>query len=129
FEDKIKTKNIELNKLSPKKGKLRPSALVLDDNKNILLINSWDNSLFKINLKEEDLLNYINVGKYPISISLFKDKIYVLNSDSSSISINDKKEFINIENIFIDGYLTDKEVDIINEKVYIVNWERNTISI
>lgn len=129
YGDRINVENIELKKFLPKNKKLRPIYLTLDKNKNILLLNSWDNSLFRLNIKGKSLLNSITTGRYPSSLSLFKGKIYVLNSDSSSISVIDEKEFVNIENVFLAGYLTDMELDRVKRKLYIVNWGKNSISI
>lgn len=124
--NKINIEQIELNKLSLKEKRIGPLK-VIRDNGNLLLINSLDDSLFKINIKEKTLLKSIKMGRYPIDIILYKEKIYVLNSDSSSLFIIDREKLILLESISIGGKLTDIEIDKRNEIIYIGNWDRELI--
>src|SRR5699024_10654933 len=128
YGDIIKLTNIDLKTLYNKEGRIGPSDLVVDDNKDLLIINSLDDSLFKINIENKKLLYYLKVGRYPLNISIFKDRVYVLNYDSRSIFIIDKKDFILLESISIGGKLTDMVIDEMNGKIYISNWEKKSIS-
>src|SRR5699024_2503613 len=90
--------------------------------------NSLDDSLFKINIENKNLLDYIMGGRYPLNRSIFKDRVYVLSYDSSSIFIIDKTDFILLESISIGGQLTDMVRENMHGKIYITNWEKKSIS-
>lgn len=129
--------NIDLKELVSKKNKcikpqmldkIGPIALTKDRHGNLLVINSWDDSLFRIDIQKMILMESIKVGRYPINIKLFADKIYVLNADSSSLSIIDEKDFILLESINLGGKPTDLQIDEENENIYIANYDNYNLS-
>ncbi len=67
----------------------------------IYTVNSYDNSIFKINIKKYIIEAYAYVGKFPTHLAIFKDRIFIANSDSNSVSVVDKKTFELIENISV----------------------------
>ena len=129
----LKTKKlirkIPLRKLLGENGRIGPSNMKMSKDGFLYLVNSYDDSLVKIDINNLTLINYIKVGRYPICLSLLKDKIYVVNSDSNSISIIDENEFTSIENISLGERPTDIAIDKEGYKVFVANANSHSISI
>lgn len=129
-------KNIYLKDLKYKNGgfianlirrKMGPLDVVVDENLNLFVLNSYDESVIKVDLVNDTINKIANVGKNPVCIKVFNEKIYVLNCDSNSLSIIDKKTNELIEEIFLGEKPTDLQVDEIENKLYIANSNRNSI--
>lgn len=108
-------------------NKIGPTEMLRDSYGNLLVINSWDDSLFRIDLEEMILLESVKVGRYPLNIKLFNNKLYVLNADSSSLSIIDEKDLLVLESINLGGRPTDLTIDEIGKNIYITNYENNKL--
>ncbi|MTI69740.1 MAG: YncE family protein [Firmicutes bacterium] len=97
---------------------------------NILYsVNSYNNTLYKIDIEKEKVINSVHVGSYPTHMVLINNKIYITNSDSNSISVVDEDKFQLIENIAVN----EKPHDIVyykkNREIYIANSNGYSISI
>ena len=61
------------------------------------------------------------VGKYPTCIRYYKSNLYIVNSDSNSVSVVEESSFSLLENIPVGEKPIDIEVDEKNDKLYIAN--------
>ncbi len=136
LKDKKESKTILLKKLKKENensfqenDQLGPFDMVLGDKEIIYITNSYDNSIMKIDIENDRLLNYIKVGRNPTCIKKFDGKIYIANSDSNSISVVDEESFSLIEDISVGEKPTDIEIDEENLKVLIANGNCFTISV
>lgn len=109
--------------------KLGPIDLCFDEYGILLLVNSNDDSIFKIDLENKVLINMAKVGRHPVNVKVYKDKIYILNSDSNAISVLDNKEFKLIENINIGENPIDMLIDKLRDNIYTLNLQDFTINI
>ena len=129
----LKTKktvqNIPLRKLLGKGENIGPNQMQIGKDGLLYLVNSYDDSLVKIDIEDLALINWIKVGRYPICLNLFNDKIYVVNSDSNSISIIDENKFTLIEDVSLGQRPTDMVIDKVGYKIFIVNANSHSISI
>lgn len=129
----LKTKKLVekicLKRLMGKSKNIGPNHMAIGKDGLLYLINSYDDSLMKIDIEKLTLINWIKVGRYPICLSLFKDKIYVVNSDSNSISIIDENDFTLIEDISLGERPTDMVIDKEGLRIFIANANSHSISI
>lgn len=129
----LKTKKIvgkiSLRKLIGESKSIGPSQMEISEDGLLYLVNSYDDSLMKIDIEKVTLLNWIKVGRYPICLRVFKDEIYVVNSDSNSISVIDKEGFTLIEDISLEERPTDMAIDREDFKIFIANANSHSISI
>jgi YVTN family beta-propeller protein len=109
--------------------KLGPSDIITDEEKFLYIVNSHDDSIMKFDLLNLTTSSLIKVGRYPICIRIFKEKIYVVNCDSNSISVIDEKSFCLIEDISVGEKPTDIQIDKENLKIFISNENSHSISI
>lgn len=109
--------------------KLRPSDIITDEEKFLYIVNSHDDSIMKFDLLNLTTSSLIKVGRCPICIRIFKEKIYVVNCDSNSISVIDEKSFCLIEDISVGEKPTDIQIDKENLKIFISNENSHSISI
>ncbi|WDV44754.1 hypothetical protein PV797_14675 [Clostridiaceae bacterium M8S5] len=87
----------------------------------IYTVNSYDNSIFKIDIKENNILSHTYVGKCPTHLAMFEDRIFVSNSDSNSVSVVDKESFELIENISVGEKPHGIVLDNVNKKIFVAN--------
>lgn len=106
-----------------------PYDLLSTDGEIIYCTNIYDNSLYKININNERILDTIYIGSYPTCIRFFKNYFYIVNTDSNSISVVDSKKFSLVENIPVGEKPIDMEIDEINGRLYIANSNSRSISI
>jgi len=111
------------------KNKIGPTSLLMDNYNNLLVINSYDDSLFKIDLNKNRLLGTIKVGRCPTLIKLYNDILFVLNSDSNSLSIIEKENLVPLEFIKMSGKPTDMEVHTKERILFITNSNSHSLSI
>lgn len=109
--------------------KLGPSDIITDEEKFLYIVNSHDDSIMKFDLLNLTTSSLIKVGRCPICIKIFKEKIYVVNCDSNSISVIDEKNFCLIEDISVGEKPTDIQIDKENLKIFISNENSHSISI
>lgn len=114
-------KKIYLSKLLSESKNYRPSDMDIDQEGFLYLVNSNGDSIMKIDLDNEVLLDWMKVGRCPTCIKVFDGKIYVVNSDSNSISIIDEKDFTLIEDISLGERPVDMKIDSESWKIFIAN--------
>lgn len=122
--DLIKNNNLHLKT----DEKLGPYDIAVGEKGYVYIINSYDNSLMKIDLEGEKVLDSIKTGKNPTCLKLFKGKIYIINSDSNSLSIIDEETFSLSECIGLGEKPTDIQIDKTKENLFIANGNCYTIN-
>ncbi|HHV39554.1 MAG TPA: hypothetical protein GXX70_08725 [Tepidimicrobium sp.] len=110
-------------------GFIGPYDILYGNDGYLYCTNVYDNSIFKIDLKNKQIEDLLYVGRFPTCIESYLDNIIVLNSDSNSISIIDKKTFALVEGITVGEKPVDMEVDREQIELYIVNSNSRSISI
>lgn len=104
-----------------KSSQLRPMGLELSEDGYILVTNSYDDSIMKIDLVNMCILGFVKVGKNPTAIADFQGKTYVVNTDSNSISVVDTETFALLEDIAVCEKPTDIKIDKKNHKCFVAN--------
>lgn len=125
--DLSKVKTIDLKSIIP--SETGTTRVIFDDNNNLLLLNCDEDRLYRIDLSNLSLLNQVSLGRCPVRIKTLGDKIYVVNIDSNSLTIIDKKDFTVLENIYVGEKPSDLAIEEDAGKVYITNLNNFTISI
>lgn len=95
----------------------------------IYTVNSYSNSIFKIDILSKKILDLVYVGCCPNHLEVYKGNIYVTNSDSNSVSIVDEKDFNLVTNIPVGEKPHDLKVDKLRDKIYIANSNGYSITI
>ncbi|MBS4535938.1 YncE family protein [Clostridium sp. D2Q-14] len=95
----------------------------------IYTVNSFSNSIFKIDVSSKKILDIVYVGCSPNHMEIYKENIYVTNGDSNSISIIDEENFNLIKNIPVGGKPHDLKIDRLRDKIYIANSNGYSITI
>lgn len=108
---------------------LGPYELEGDRQGNLYCTNIYDNSIVKIDLKERKVVDIMPVGKNPTCIKYFENNLFIVNSDSNSISIIDTGNFTLMENIKVGGKPVDIEIDERARKVYIASYYGQSIEV
>lgn len=106
-----------------------PHQVILGKDKKLYSVNSYDNSVYRINMCSKEVEEAVLVGSFPSHIQMANGNIFVTNSDSNSISIIDEKEFHIIENIPVGEKPHDIKIDEINNTIYVANNNGYSISI
>ena len=126
-KDLSQIETIDLRTLIPSKA--GSTRVIVEDNHKLLILNSDEDCLYRLDVSNNTLLNQLSLGRSPIRIKTLGDKIYVLNIDSNSLSIIDKLDFTIMENIYLGEKPTDMAIDEVSGKVYISNLNSYSISI
>ena len=126
-EDLSQISTINLRTIIP--GKTGATRLLVEDNNKILVLNSDNDSLYRVDISEGLLLDQVNLGRCPIRMKTFGNQIYVLNIDSNSLTIIDKDDLTIIESIYLGEKPTDLAIDDSSGKVYITNLNGYSISV
>lgn len=130
--------NIYLKDLKYKNGgfianlirrKMGPLDLIVDEDLNFIILNSYDESVIKVDTDRGFIEKITNVGKNPVCIKIFDGMIYVLNCDSNSLTIVNEKTKELLEEIYLGEKPTDLQIDKTENKLYIANSNRNSITI
>lgn len=130
--------NVFLKELKYKNGsfianlirkKMGPLDLVMDENSNLIILNSYDESVIRVDINNGYFEKIANTGKNPVCIKIFNGKIYVLNCDSNSLSIIDEMTKELFEEIYLGEKPTDLQIDKIENKLFIANSNRNNITV
>lgn len=117
------------DKLTQENNQLGPYDMDIGEEGYIYIVNSYDDSVMKLDIEDIKLLEFIKVGRNPTCIKRFKGKIYVVNSDSNSISIIDENTFSLIEDISVGEKPTDIQIDEDSLKIFISNGNCYTINV
>lgn len=115
-------------RLQGRKG-FGPFSLICSEDGNIIVTNSYDNSVMKIDLLNKHVLGLLTVGKNPTIIQKFQEKIYVVNTDSNSISVIDDRTFTHIEDIAVGEKPMDIQIDREGLRAYVPNGNCNIMNI
>lgn len=113
------TKNKD--KTSYKEPAIGPHHICDNKNNIIYSANSYNNSVYKINICSKKVEDMVYVGSFPSHLVLHNGYLFVSNGDSNSISVIEEKEFNVIENIPVGERPHDIKLDEINNKLYISN--------
>ena len=95
--------------------KLGPCDMAMDEKRFLYIVNSYDDSIMKFDLLNLTTLDLIKVGRCPICVKLFNEKIYVVNCDSNSVSV------IEFSFFKFTSYLSSKELLILNIFLFNLN--------
>ena len=106
-----------------------PHQVILGKDKKLYSVNSYNNSVYRINMCSKEIEEVVLVGSFPSHIQMFNGNIFVTNSDSNSISIIDEKEFHIIENIPVGEKPHDIKIDDFNNTIYVANNNGYSISV
>lgn len=98
-----------------------PHHICFKENNIIYSANSYNNSVYKINIDTKETEDIVFVGSFPSHLALHNGFIYVTNSDSNSISVIEEKGFNVIENIPVGERPHDIKLDKLNNRLYISN--------
>lgn len=98
-----------------------PHHIISSENSIIYSANSYNNTVYKINIDSKEIDDMVYVGSFPSHLVAHNGYIYVTNSDSNSISIIDEKNFNVVENISVGDRPHDIKLDNIRNKLYISN--------
>ncbi|MBM7616324.1 YncE family protein [Alkaliphilus hydrothermalis] len=110
---------------------LGPHHIALDSNlKYLYVVNSFDNSLSKIDLIKEEIINTVMVGSCPSQVILCKKYgcIYVANSDSNSITVLDLNELSIQLQIPTDEMPHGMAMTKDQERIFVANREEKTLT-
>jgi YVTN family beta-propeller protein len=130
--------NVFLKELKYKNGsfianlirrKMGPLDLVADENSNLIILNSYEESVISVDINNGYFEKIANVGKNPVCIKIFNGNIYVLNCDSNSLSIIEEKTKELFEEIYLGEKPTDLQIDKAENKLFIANSNRNNITV
>jgi len=106
-----------------------PHQIVYDGNRSLYSVNSYNNSVFKINMLNNKIEDTVFVGSFPSHMKINDSHIYVTNSDSNSISVIDEIEFKIIGTMSVGERPHDIKVDKDNNTIYVANNNDYSISI
>ena len=108
----------------------RTHCMAVNDERGFLyLVNSYDDSIFQIDLKKNEIVNTIYAGSNPSHVQILDGRLIVTNSDSNSISIIDEESFTLVENISVGIKPHDIKVDEKTKKIYVANSNDYSISV
>lgn len=110
-------------------NKIGPTNLLYNEDKKILVLNSINDSLIELDLEEKYLTNMVKLGRCPIDMKVHLDKIYIINCDSNSISIIDRKNLRILETIQVEDRPISIDIEKSSNKIYIANLGSKSISI
>ncbi|WIV11443.1 YncE family protein [Proteiniborus sp. MB09-C3] len=98
-----------------------PHHICFKEDNIIYSANSYNNSVYKINITFKKTEDMVFVGSFPSHLVRHNGLIYVTNSDSNSISVIEESAFNVIENIPAGERPHDIKVDKINNRLFISN--------
>ncbi|WP_051003969.1 YncE family protein [Gottschalkia acidurici] len=109
-----------------------PHELVNKDDERVYLVNSYNNSIYKINIEKKEIEDIVFVGRYPTHIETINGSMYVVCSDSNVVTIVDEKNFSVIGSISVGEKPHDIKIESNNKKIFITNhngYSINTIDL
>jgi YVTN family beta-propeller protein len=129
LEDLDKIENISIKDLMKTNRRVGPWDMTLNRNGELLVLNSYDESLIILDISQKLIKEKIALGRFPICIKIYDKKIYILNCDSNSLSILDESTLHLVEEIYLGEKPSDLQIDSMSLKAYIANTNGNSISI
>lgn len=121
--------DINLRLLTNIHNRIGPWDLTLNKKNQLLILNSYDESLMILDLTYNKVISTTKLGRSPICLRVFNSKIYILNCDSNSLSILDEETLTQLEEIYLEEKPSDFQIDCANFIGYIANTNGNSISI
>lgn len=113
----LKIKNVYINGTG-----IGPHDIKLGRTKDVIYsVNSFHNSIFKININDKKIEDIVYVGSSPSHIVISKNQIFVTNSDSNSVSVIDRDSFDLIANLPVGEKPHDLKLDFKRRKLYVAN--------
>lgn len=107
-----------------------PHHIIRGSNDSIIYTaNSYDNSVFKIDINKKTVIDAVYVGSCPKHLELLEGYIFVTNTDSNSVSVIDEKEFILLENIPVGEKPHDVKVNSSKNRIYVANSGGHSLSV
>lgn len=108
--------------------RLGPWDLVMKNNKDLYILNSFDESLMTLNLESFKTTYLKKLGRSPICIRRYNSMIYILNCDSNSLSILNEDDLMVLEEIPLNEKPSDIQIDEFTSQAYIVSTNGCSIS-
>jgi len=106
-----------------------PHHICFRENNIVYSANSYNNSVYKINIDTKKTEDIVFVGSFPSHLVCHNGLIFVTNSDSNSISVIEEKGFNLIENIPVGERPHDIKLDKISNKLYISNNNGHSVDV
>lgn len=128
-KDPSNIENLYLKEIIEINNRLGPKAISINSKQQLLILNSYDESLLILDKDKKEVLRKISLGRFPIAIKSYDKKIFVLNCDSNSLSLFDEEEMLLLEEIYLDEKPSDLQLDLEENKAYIANTNSNNICI
>ncbi len=110
-------------------GKTGFTRLLVENESRVLILDSDHDCLYRIDISKHKHLGQADLGRCPIRIKGFENRIYVLNIDSNSLSIIDKSDLNIIENVYLGEKPTDLAIDPATGDSYITNLNSHCLSV
>jgi len=129
YKDPSNVEILYLKELLDINNKLGPKAISINKKQQLLVLNSYDESLIILDMYKREVIMKISLGRFPIAIKSHNERVFILNCDSNSLSIFDEHEMLVIEEIYLDEKPSDLQLDIEMNKAYIANTNSNNICI
>ncbi|KPU27744.1 hypothetical protein TR13x_04285 [Caloranaerobacter sp. TR13] len=140
LENKYEVENIFLNNISTSKKRVNissinrpyigPHHIIRGSNDSIIYTaNSYDNSVFKIDINSKTVIDAVYVGSCPKHLELLNGCIFVTNTDSNSVSVIDEKDFILLENIPVGEKPHDIKINNSKNRIYVANSSGYSLSV
>lgn len=95
----------------------------------IYIVNTYHDSIFKIDIKKKVIEDIVYVGCSPCHIDKSDEFLFVTNSDSNSVSIIDEETFKLVEDIPVSDKPHDIKLDKKNGNLYIASTGSSSIEI
>lgn len=105
-----------------------PHGMEYDGN-NIIISNNYNNSISIFNLRDKKEINNLYVGPHPNDVKVYKNKAYVVCSESNSVVVIDLINGNLIANIPVGEYPHNIEINRERNVAYVSNMKGNSISI
>lgn len=118
-----------INNMVKINGRIGPWDLITNEKGQLLILNSYNESLITFDLETKGFVSKTKLGRSPVCIRIFNNKIYILNCDSNSLSILDEDSLTLVEEIYLDEKPIDLQIDFEGNKAYIANSNGNSINI
>lgn len=140
LENKYEIENIFLNNVIRSKKRVNissisrpyigPHHIIKGSNNSIIYTaNSYDNSVFKIDIDKKTVIDAVYVGSCPKHLELLNGCIFVTNTDSNSVSVIDEKDFILLENIPVGEKPHDIKINNSKNRIYVANSSGYSLSV
>ena len=129
LDEKKEVETLYIKDLTGINKRFGPWDMALNCKNQLLIVNSYSESLLIMDLDNKKIIDHIKLGRFPISVHIFMSKIYILNCDSNSLSILDENSLSKLEEVYLGEKPSDVLIDSFNFKIYVANSNGNSISV